>query len=81
MIRHNNIHRLILEGPLELRGNNWRKAKYGVDEKYQTLDGNEIICEIGSVVYSPLHRLPTDESRSWRATYRGLNPGPSIIKA
>ena len=40
-IRRNNIHRLILEGPLE--GNIMqRKTKNGVDDKYHRMDVSEI---------------------------------------
>ena len=40
MIRRNNIHRLLLEGPLE--GKKQRKAKNGVDDKHHRMDGNAL---------------------------------------
>ena len=44
MIKRNNIHRLLLEGPLT--GSTGReckqRAKNGVDDKYHRMDGNAI---------------------------------------
>ena len=40
MIRRNNIHRLLLEGPLAGGEKKQRKAKNGVDDKHHRMDGN-----------------------------------------
>ena len=48
MIRRNNIHRLLLEGPLAGRIS---RTENGLDDKHQRLARNEIPkpCEIGSM--------------------------------
>ena len=43
MIRRNNIHRLLLEGPLTGGEKKQRKAKNGVDDKHHRMDGNGIM--------------------------------------